>query len=71
MRLRCGLTSFLRCCDFIGVGVLEFFVGAFEIVYFAVFEMPDACGHFVQNVFIVGHEQERAVIFLQAQCSAR
>ena len=45
--------------------VLEFFVRALEVFHFAAAEMPNARGHFVKHVFVVGHQQKRSIVFLQ------
>ena len=49
---------------FFGVGD-EFFVGAFEVVDFAVAEMPDAGGDLVDYVVVVGDEEDGAVVALE------
>src|SRR5882757_3962553 len=49
---------------FLGVGD-EFFVGAFEVVDFALVEVPDAGGYFVDYVVIVGHKENGAVVALE------
>src|SRR5579863_6506469 len=49
---------------FFGVGY-EFFVGAFEVVDFAVAEMPDAGGDLVDYIVVVGDEEDGAVIALE------
>jgi hypothetical protein len=47
-------------------GGLVFLVGAFEVGDFVVaFEVPDAGGDFVDEVVIVGYEENCAVIALQ------
>ena len=37
-------------------GLLKFFVGALKVFDVPVFELPDARGHFVQDVFVVSHQ---------------
>ena len=39
-------------------------VGTFEVFDFAVFEMPDAGGDFIKDVFVMGDEQDCAVVLL-------
>src|ERR1700739_3590837 len=45
-----GLARFLRRRQ------LEIFVRAFEVFDLSVFEVPDARGHFVQDIFVVRHQ---------------
>ena len=47
-----------------GVGY-ELFVGAFEVVDFTVTEMPDACGDFIDDVVVVGDQEDSAVLALE------
>ena len=38
---------------------------ALEVFDFAAFEVPDAYGNLVDNIVIVGHEEDGAIVFLQ------
>ena len=42
-----------------------FGVGTLEVLDLPVFEMPDASGHFVHQIVIVGDQQDRSVELLQ------
>ena len=48
-----------------GRDALVLLIRAREILYFALVETPDACRHFIDEVFVVGHQQHRAFELLQ------
>src|SRR5580704_1552068 len=43
----------------------EFFVGAFEVVDFAVAEMPDPRSYFIDDIVVVGDQEDGAVVALE------
>ena len=51
-----------------GSGLLVFLVRALEVLDDTLVKVPDAGGHFVDEVVVVGDEQDGALVLLECAC---
>jgi hypothetical protein len=51
--------------EFLVVFAFPFGVGALEVFYAVLFEVPESCGDFVDQVMIVGDQQDCAFVALE------